>query len=103
MDPEPDSDPEPAAAVGATPDRSSVAGTVEDQTEAWLAWCATVGELVLPIMLDLHRRIPQTSAAMLCTADGFNLCALGLDESAVGRMAALTSSLYAVALSLIHI
>ena len=76
---------------------SSAAATAEDQNEQWLAWCATVGELVLPIMLDLHRRIPQTSAAMLCTADGFNLCALGLDESAVGRMAALTSSLYAVA------
>ncbi len=67
-----------------------------EQDEAWLTWCATVGEAVLPVLGDLHRRIPRTTSVMLCTADGFNLCAVGVEQEAVGRLAALTSSLYAV-------
>lgn len=68
----------------------------ETRSQHWLAWCAEIGEQTLPVLSDLHRRIPQTTSAMLCTPDGFNLCALGLEEVQVGRLAALTSSLYAV-------
>ncbi|MEZ5191746.1 MAG: hypothetical protein R2734_04010 [Nocardioides sp.] len=34
---------------------------------------------------------------MICTADGFNLCSIGLDEAAVDRVSALTSSLHSIA------
>lgn len=41
-------------------------------------------------------RIAQLQFAMLCTPDGFNLCSLGLNEDQVGKMAALSSSLFSV-------
>lgn len=36
---------------------------------------------------------------MLCTADGMNLCSLGVPQADVGRLAALNSSMYAIASS----
>ncbi|HRW18903.1 MAG TPA: hypothetical protein P5181_08670 [Dermatophilaceae bacterium] len=68
----------------------------ESHDQQWLDWCAEAGQVALPHLLKLHEDIPRTTAAMLCTADGFNLCALGIDAAAVGQLAALTSSLYAV-------
>jgi predicted regulator of Ras-like GTPase activity (Roadblock/LC7/MglB family) len=47
-------------------------------------------------MEQLFERLPQVRASILCSADGFNLCALGVDEYQVSRLAALNSSLYAV-------
>lgn len=41
-------------------------------------------------------RIPQLHCAVLCTPDGFNLCSVGLNEEQVGKMAALSSSLFSV-------
>lgn len=41
-------------------------------------------------------RIPNLQCAVLCTPDGFNICSLGLSENQVGKMAALSSSLFSV-------
>lgn len=62
----------------------------------WGELSVSMGEVALPLVRDLHDRVPQLTAVMVCTADGFNLCALGVDEYHVGQLAALTSSLYAV-------
>ena len=43
---------------------------------------------------------PEIRSAMLCTADGMNLCSLGVPQADdVGRLAALNSSMYAIASS----
>ena len=34
---------------------------------------------------------------MICTADGFNLCTLGVDETHVSRLSAMTSSMHSIA------
>ena len=93
--PEPDGSDAAAIGVASQPGSPSRAESSE-QSEAWFQWCAQIGEQVLPVLADVHRRIPRTTSVMLCTADGYNLCALGVESAAVGRLAALSSSLYAV-------
>lgn len=55
-----------------------------------------LGRLVLPAMEQLPKRINPLSAAVLCTPDGFNICSLGVDETQVGKLAALSGSLLSV-------
>lgn len=55
-----------------------------------------IGTSALPALETLVERLSSIDGAMLCTADGYNLCALGLDENQVGRLAALTSTLFSV-------
>lgn len=61
-----------------------------------LAQIETTGEATLPVLQELVKRVPTIDGAMVCTADGYNLCALGLEEAQVGRLAAMTSSLFSV-------
>ncbi len=61
-----------------------------------LAQIEETGTAALPVLRDLAQRVPGIDGAMVCTADGYNLCALGLEEAQVGRLAAMTSSLYSV-------
>jgi predicted regulator of Ras-like GTPase activity (Roadblock/LC7/MglB family) len=68
----------------------------EELSDEWLTWCSDAGRSAVPILVELHDRVPHISAAMLCTLDGFNICAIGIDENAVGRAAAVASSLHAV-------
>lgn len=69
----------------------------DSQVRDWNDWSSEVGNAVLPKFLELKDRLPSMTAAMLCTADGLNLCAVGVGEEQVGHLAALNSSLYAVA------
>ncbi|WP_034343378.1 roadblock/LC7 domain-containing protein [Comamonas badia] len=55
-----------------------------------------LGRYVLPAMEQLPRHIPKLNAAVLCTPDGFNICALGVDDRQVGKLAALSGSLLSV-------
>lgn len=55
-----------------------------------------LGQIFLPALQKMATRIPHLRCAVLCTPDGFNLCSLGLTESQVGKMAALSSSLLSV-------
>lgn len=55
-----------------------------------------LGQHFLPALEKLAVRIPNLRCAMLCTPDGFNLCSIGLSENQVGKMAALSSSLFSV-------
>ncbi len=55
-----------------------------------------LGQLFLPALQKMSVRIPNLQCAVLCTPDGFNICSLGLNENQVGKMAALSSSLFSV-------
>ncbi|WP_051214867.1 roadblock/LC7 domain-containing protein [Granulicoccus phenolivorans] len=62
----------------------------------WHVWSMVLGRTLKPAMDELARRVPNLHSAMVCTSDGFNLCALNIAEDKVARMAALSSSLFAL-------
>ena len=62
----------------------------------WQMDSLALGQIFLPALQKMATRIPHLRCAVLCTPDGFNLCSLGLTESQVGKMAALSSSLLSV-------
>jgi predicted regulator of Ras-like GTPase activity (Roadblock/LC7/MglB family) len=68
----------------------------DDVFDEWTVRSEEIGHASVPVLLEIGERLPSMDAAMLCTADGFNLCAVGVDEEQVGRLAALSSSLYSV-------
>jgi predicted regulator of Ras-like GTPase activity (Roadblock/LC7/MglB family) len=63
----------------------------------WQMDSLALGRHFLPVLQQLSTRLPNTACVLLCTADGFNVCSLGLSEAQVGKMAALGSSLMSVA------
>ncbi len=69
----------------------------EDIAAAWELWSEQIGRALLPVLRTLAESLPTFSSAMICTADGFNLCALGVDEIEVSRLSAMTSSLHSIA------
>lgn len=62
---------------------------------------AALGNYVLPTMEKLTRKIPTLTAAVLCSTDGFNICSIGIDETGVGKLVALGSSLFAVSRAMV--
>lgn len=62
----------------------------------WQMDSLAIGRRFSPFIEKMAGRIPQLQCAMLCTPDGFNLCSIGLNEEQVGKMAALSSSLFSV-------
>jgi len=83
------------------PSQQSFAGLVreleQDEVGRWRDLSESVGARLLPVLEDIITSLPSSTVAMVCTADGFNLCALGLEESQVDRVCAMASSLYSVA------
>lgn len=73
-------------------------------TENFENWQMTsaIGKLVLPTMDILNRKLPNMLGASLCTADGFNVCSVGLDNQDVGKMSSLSSSMFALTGSIIE-
>ncbi|GAA1346897.1 hypothetical protein [Falsarthrobacter nasiphocae] len=67
--------------------------------EHWDTWSRAIGTAALPRLRRLRENNPEITSAILCTADGMNLCAVGIPEENVGRLAALNSSLFAIAAS----
>ncbi len=64
---------------------------------SWELWSEQIGRALLPVLQRLQKAMPTLTSAMICTADGFNLCTLGVDESEVGKLSAMTSSLHSIA------
>ena len=62
----------------------------------WELWSMIIGRTALPRLERIRDSLPTMTSAMLGTADGLNLAALGVPEEDVGRLAALNSSLFAV-------
>lgn len=63
----------------------------------WDMWSVQIGTAMLPYLEQLSGQLTQGAAVMACTSDGFNLCAVGLDDTQVQRLSALASSLLSVA------
>lgn len=59
------------------------------------------GEKSLPIMEALPNKLSDLISAMLCTPEGFNVCAIGFKNDDIAKMAAVSSSLYAMAKSVV--
>ncbi|MFN8195511.1 MAG: hypothetical protein U0R80_14665 [Nocardioidaceae bacterium] len=74
-------------------------GTEMDQdiAEYWGLWSQQIGRALVPVLDNLATSVPGFSSAMICTADGFNLCTLGVDEDQVNRLSAMTSSMHSLA------
>ncbi|MFM2067618.1 MAG: hypothetical protein RLZZ584_2527 [Pseudomonadota bacterium] len=53
-----------------------------------------MGKRAVPAMERLAERLPQLRCAVLCTADGFNVCSIGVSEAQLGKLAALSGSLF---------
>ncbi|WP_409484827.1 hypothetical protein [Arsenicicoccus dermatophilus] len=71
--------------------------TTPDWREDWDAWSRPLGTAICPHLERLHDSVPTLIGAMACTDDGLNLAATGIDPSQVGKLAALSSSVFAVA------
>ncbi|HQR27137.1 MAG TPA: hypothetical protein PLP61_08880 [Nocardioides sp.] len=69
----------------------------EDIAAYWGLWSEQIGRALAPVLQKLADSLPTFSSAMICTADGFNLCTLGVDENQVSRLSAMTSSLHSIA------
>jgi predicted regulator of Ras-like GTPase activity (Roadblock/LC7/MglB family) len=69
----------------------------EDIAASWGLWSEQIGRALLPTLQRLADSLPAFSSAMICTADGFNLCTIGVDEDQVSRLSAMTSSLHSIA------
>lgn len=72
-----------------------------EQTEKTNELTKAVGKVALPVMEELIERLPNISSAVLCTADGLNLCALEVDEMVVGKLSSLGSTLFSIGNSVI--
>lgn len=59
------------------------------------------GKAALPVMEKLVEKLPKINSAVLCTADGLNLCALEVDEVIVGKLSSLGSTLFSIGSSVI--
>jgi predicted regulator of Ras-like GTPase activity (Roadblock/LC7/MglB family) len=69
----------------------------EDIAAYWGLWSEQIGRALAPVLQKLADSLPTFSSAMICTADGFNLCTLGVDEGQVSRLSAMTSSMHSIA------
>jgi predicted regulator of Ras-like GTPase activity (Roadblock/LC7/MglB family) len=69
----------------------------EDIAAYWGLWSEQIGRALLPVLQKLSDGLPDFSSAMICTADGFNLCTIGVSETQVNRLSAMTSSLHSIA------
>lgn len=59
------------------------------------------GMKTAPLLEELKDKLPNFLSAMLCTVEGFNICSLGFGNDDIAKMAAVSSSLYAMAKSVI--
>jgi predicted regulator of Ras-like GTPase activity (Roadblock/LC7/MglB family) len=92
-------DPDHEAEIVVLPPRKAPSHTEMDEEIAadWGLWSEQIGRALAPVLKKLADSLPTFSSAMICTADGFNLCTLGVDENQVTRLSAMTSSLHSIA------
>jgi predicted regulator of Ras-like GTPase activity (Roadblock/LC7/MglB family) len=72
------------------------------EAEHWRETTERVGRELLPSLERLAASLPSVTSVMVSTADGFNLCSMGLDERAVDRVSAMGSALHSVARSAVE-
>lgn len=86
----------PQGQVVQLPAQRSAGTSVVELTDEWSDWSARTGAALLPLLDELNRQMPSLTSAMICTADGLNLCGLGIAAESVDRVSALTSSLHSI-------
>lgn len=60
-----------------------------------------IGKFVLPIIKDLTKRLPELKNVVLCSADGLNICSVGIEGPSIGKMSSLSSSIFALGDSIV--
>ncbi len=75
--------------------------TIHKKTKVLEEALQAYGNMAAPIIETLPQKVPQLQSAMLCTLEGFNVCSLGFEEDNITRMAAVSSSLYAMSTSVV--
>lgn len=78
-------------------DADAEVGLIEAIAADWATWSRSLGMISLPYLQRLADDVPELTTAMICSGDGLNLAALGVDGELTGRLAALSSSLFGVA------
>jgi hypothetical protein len=68
-----------------------------DEARAWQDITDETGTRLVPVLERLAGALPSATGVMVATADGFNLCALGLAADRVERVCAMTSALFSMA------
>lgn len=63
----------------------------------WGLWSEQIGLALVPILRRAVQSTPAITSALITTADGFNLCALGLDEAHISHVSAMTGALLSIA------
>lgn len=74
----------------------------EDEADDWQDETDQVGQALLPALQQLVVALPSARSIMVSTADGFNLCSLGLTEEVVDHISAMGSALHSVARSAVE-
>jgi predicted regulator of Ras-like GTPase activity (Roadblock/LC7/MglB family) len=80
----------------AAPDRT-VCELSPDEAQAWDGITDEIGARLLPVLEGLAGTMPSVTGVLVATADGFNLCALGLPADRVERICAMTSAVFSMA------
>lgn len=86
-----------ALAVDAADTDRSAYELSADEARAWGEITDDTGARLVPVLERLSRALPSVTGVMVATADGFNLCALGLPADKVERVCAMTSALFSMA------
>lgn len=74
----------------------------DGEAHEWWETTERIGRELLPALDKLAASVPSVTSIMVSTADGFNLCSMGLDESEVDRVSAMGSALHSVARSAVE-
>ena len=90
---EPVSEPVSAATVQGVGDLDEMSSEVASR---WDEVSDRIGRAIYPAVQELHTSLPDATAIMVCTQDGLNVVALGLDDSQVARLSALATSMFSV-------
>ncbi|MEZ5091817.1 roadblock/LC7 domain-containing protein [Nocardioides sp.] len=64
---------------------------------SWEDWAVEVADRALPTLDELDAALPGVESALVSTADGFGLCAIGLDDDEARRLASMVSSMTSLA------
>ncbi|MGL4175780.1 MAG: hypothetical protein ACRCSN_06850 [Dermatophilaceae bacterium] len=88
------------AALGSQVEPSEAAVQDTGGPTDWDALSRDLGAAVQPELVALSDRVDAMELVLFCTADGLNLCALGMSQRDVGRVSALVSSIFSTATAL---
>jgi predicted regulator of Ras-like GTPase activity (Roadblock/LC7/MglB family) len=85
-----------ALAVDAADADRSAFELAADEARAWDDITEETGARLVPVLEQLAAALPSATGVLVSTADGFNLCALGLPADRVERVCAMTSALFSM-------